>query len=317
MTHRPLTNKEGGSFDMASAPERQIRISKIASRYLVFDIKDVVYLRRNYDICAVLVGTIPQNPTQNVFMGLPLELLAEEASVLVNKKAAYIVDDPVAHLTELSAMDETTRKSYLQSLRTQRRNAQRTMDEHKAIRAAEARGRRKKSPSARAPSEPTPPDPEGEESLFDAPAGSPSPSPGTVSSSQTVSMVAGITPATSKELLTTSTHAREPDVPKACPLYALLNSKGYFITPGLRFGGDYSVYPGDPFRYHAHFLAVSYEWEEEITMLELIGTGRLGTAVKKSFLLGGQQPSSEDSDTSNADSEGGDVRAFCIEWGGM
>ncbi len=79
---------------MATDPDtnRVVRISKIAGRYLIFDLQDVVYLRRHHSICAVFVGTMPQNPTQNIFMGLPVELLAEEASVLVNKGAAYIAD---------------------------------------------------------------------------------------------------------------------------------------------------------------------------------------------------------------------------------
>jgi hypothetical protein len=43
---------------------------------------------------------------------------------------------------------------------------------------------------------------------------------------------------------------------------------------GLRFGGDYSVYPSDPFRYHAHYLANGYGWDEEVAMLDLATSGR-------------------------------------------
>ena len=83
------------------------------------------------------------------------------------------------------------------------------------------------------------------------------------------------------------------------------------MMPGLRFGCDYNVYPGDPLRFHSHFLAVGYEWDQEIPLLDLIGGGRLGTAVKKGFLIGGK-------DTSDTmDEEGDGVRTFCIEWGGM
>jgi tRNA-splicing endonuclease subunit Sen34 len=67
------------------------------------------------------------------------------------------------------------------------------------------------------------------------------------------------------------------------------------------------VYPGDPLRFHAHFLANAYEFDEEIPLLDLIGGGRLGTAVKKGFLIGGE-----------AEAESGrKMRTFCIEWGGM
>jgi tRNA-splicing endonuclease subunit Sen34 len=81
------------------------------------------------------------------------------------------------------------------------------------------------------------------------------------------------------------------------------------MMPGLRFGCQYSVYPGDPFRYHAHFLANQYAWSEEIAVMDLVATGRLATSVKKGFLLGGSDP--------DAVGESSHVRTFCMEWAGM
>lgn len=83
------------------------------------------------------------------------------------------------------------------------------------------------------------------------------------------------------------------------------------MTPGLRFGCDYTVYPGDPLRFHSHFVATGYEWDEEIRLLDIVGGGRLGTGVKKGFLIGGENP--ERKSTGEDDR----VRTFCIEWGGM
>jgi tRNA-splicing endonuclease subunit Sen34 len=299
---------------------RVVRISKIAGRYLVFDLQDVVHLRRRHNICAVFVGTMPQNPTQNIFMGLPVELLAEEASVLVNKKAAYIADDAAEHVFRLSAMDQTARKAYLQSLKTRRRKAQVTMDEERAARSADAKARHLGGRTSRKQqSEHSPNALHEEESLFNATpqSGPVSAVSSTTSTPQAVPSAPGITPGTSGGLVGGCTELTRPDVPKPRPLFAHLNSKGYFITPGLRFGGDYSVYPGDPFRFHAHFMATSYEWEEEITMLDLVASGRLGTAVKKGFLLGGQKPRAEGDDESRDLVDGGHIRAFCIEWAGM
>jgi tRNA-splicing endonuclease subunit Sen34 len=53
-------------------------------------------------------------------------------------------------------------------------------------------------------------------------------------------------------------------------------------------------------------------WNEEFDLLDLVGGGRLGTGVKKGFLIGGEEPKEE---LSHRDD--GNVRAFCIEWGGM
>jgi tRNA-splicing endonuclease subunit Sen34 len=81
------------------------------------------------------------------------------------------------------------------------------------------------------------------------------------------------------------------------------------MTPGLRFGAQLSVYPGDPLRFHAHYLANQYDWEDEIPLLDVVSGGRLSTTVKKGFLIGGAdtRPGSQ-LDTG---------RIFCIEWAGM
>lgn len=316
--------------------DRQVRISKIAGRYLVFDIDDVAYIRREHGICAVFTGTMPQNPTQNVFLGLPLELYAEDAKMLLDRKVAYIADDPLEHLNTLKSMDDETRKSYLRSVMTQRRTAQLVFDEAKA--QSQARHKDKRKPKQPEP-EPTPvvvptelpPGPvtdnaaveqEEEESFFEsssskpvktAPAPVPAPSSQKKAQPPVKEKLPAITPTTSNAMMIRNDGTSNPaDVENhtALPLYSYLNERGYFITPGLRFGGDFSVYPGDPFRYHAHYMANSYGWDEKIPMLDLVTSGRLGTAVKKSFLMGGQKPASDDS-------EAGELRAFCIEWAGM
>lgn len=308
---------------MASTEDdRQVRISKIAGRYLVFDIDDVAYIRRQHGICAVFTGTMPQNPTQNVFLGLPLELYAEDAKMLLDRKVAYIADDPLEHLNKLKSMDVETRKSYLQSIKTQRRTAQLVFDEAKAQSQARHKDKRKpKQPPVVVPTE-LPPAPVadntaveqeegGEESLFESSSSKPvKTAPVALQKPPVKEKLPAITPTTSNAMIHNGTSNPDVENHNVLPLYSYLNERGYFITPGLRFGGDFSVYPGDPFRYHAHYMANSYGWDEKIPMLDLVTSGRLGTAVKKSFLMGGQKPATDDS-------EAGELRVFCIEWAGM
>lgn len=71
------------------------------------------------------------------------------------------------------------------------------------------------------------------------------------------------------------------------------------------------AYPGDPLRFHSHFLAVGAGWDEEIDLLDIVGGGRLGTAVKKGYLLGGAERKADGSE------EEGAVRTFCFEWAAM
>lgn len=320
-----------------------IRITKVGGRYLVFEVKDVASLRRDHCICAVLVGTTPQNPTQNLFSGLPLELLPEEAKLLVDKGAAYVVDDATSHLTHLTSMDPAAKHAYLQSLRTRRQNISRVLDEEDAIRKAEGakmRGKQKsKRIPARADSPPvveevelplSPPserqdeaavppaaDAEHQELLFSSHTLKQREGATTSSSATIIATNRHLTATTSVDMLSDPTAYSVPvEAPHSYPFYKHLNSKGYYITPGIRFGADYSVYPGDPFRYHAHFMATSFGWDEEITLLDLVSGGRLGTGVKKGFLIGGQAPSKEAG--RNPENAGEDrVRTFTLEWAAM
>ncbi|XP_029372649.1 tRNA-splicing endonuclease subunit Sen34 [Echeneis naucrates] len=64
-----------------------------------------------------------------------------------------------------------------------------------------------------------------------------------------------------------------------------LRSRGFYLTSGGKFGGDFLVYPGDPLRFHAHFIAVCLPLEESVYLLEVLAVARLGSNVKKTVLL--------------------------------
>ena len=68
-------------------------------------------------------------------------------------------------------------------------------------------------------------------------------------------------------------------------VYKDLWEKGYFITTGEKFGCDFLVYPGDPSRYHSHFIVIVIPSSRKMTSMELLAYGRLGSGVKKSVLL--------------------------------
>jgi tRNA-splicing endonuclease subunit Sen34 len=301
-----------------------IPISLVAGRYLLFDINVVTYLRRTHNICGVLIGSIPQIPQQNVFLGLPVELLPEEAKLLVEKEVGYIVDDASWHTHKFSTLGGEDKRKYLETLRSEAHKARRLAEERsqKSTQRALAKQALLKAPKESSlPSAPDLSDTDvttgsdqqsSETSLFDS-VKSASRSPST--SASITSTPYTITPTTSYSSLSVSlpqNPSQQPDplVPASYPLFAHLHALDYFITPGLRFGCDYTVYPGDPLRFHSHFLAVGYDWEEEIPLIDLIGGGRLGTGVKKGFLIGGEDLASTKESHSN-------VRTFCIEWGGM
>jgi tRNA-splicing endonuclease subunit Sen34 len=103
---------------MATAPvpkpvQEPFTISLIGGRYLLFDVDVIAHCRRAHNICGLLVGTIPNISQQNVFLGIPLELMPEEARVLVDKGAAYVVDDAQAHQKSFAEMSREERMEWM------------------------------------------------------------------------------------------------------------------------------------------------------------------------------------------------------------
>ena len=315
--------------DTSSPSPGKIRISKIGGRFLVFDVVDVARLRREQSMCAILVGITPQAPNQTVFSSLPLELAADEVRWLVyDRNAALVVDDFQEHLKSLASF--SSRRNYTANVLGQRRAAQTVADEMAAER--ERRGAQVRASMAAKRTEKKSKKAAAEEAMEAAsiPAALPAIEMTKVDAAATETVqkahqkepLVRITPTTSAGLVgngadsecsedsQVSLISRQPPAsPSATALRAHLADQGYYTTPGLRFGGKLSVYPGDPFRYHAHFVATSYDWDEPICLLDVVGTGRLATGVKKGLLIGGAKPV-DGNEQRLADT----VRTFTMEW---
>ncbi|KAL8871490.1 MAG: hypothetical protein Q9174_002690, partial [Haloplaca sp. 1 TL-2023] len=267
------------------------KISKHVPRYLLFDIKTVSWLRRAHNILGVLIGSLPQSPQQNVFLGLPLELQPEEVKLLIEKDLAFVVDDLDSHIKAQNAPPKGL-KEYRADVKREGLVAAIAVERQKRQRTKEALQRlniRQSTPGGDDIIE-TLRDNEGannEDSLFDRPQ-----SRASQASSSDVAPFTS-TPTTSYPPIappSRETTALIPDVNTASfALFKHLHKQGYFLLPGLRFGCQFTVYPGDPLRFHSHFLAVSAAWDEEIDLLDIVGGGRLGTGVKKAWMIGGPE----------------------------
>jgi tRNA-splicing endonuclease subunit Sen34 len=319
-------------------PTLPIPISHLPPNYLIFSPDAQSYLRKTHRIAGVLTGTIPQTPQQNVFQGLPLLLLPEEVRLLVEKGVAYVVDDKRAHQEGLKALRKEEKSTYLRGLEREVREMRKVMDEKKMesrerglAREAVKRERERERDMEREA------EAEGEvanteSTLFSSESPSarpPSPTPSATSTSATSTLAwtsaytLAITPHTSYPAFHPPSPIPESvdsiPVPPSYPLFSHLHAQNFFLSPGLRFGCHYLAYPGDPLRFHSHFLAVGKGWNEEWDVMEIVGGGRLGTGVKKSFMIGGK---AEEVDNGSEEQGGGgdrqgDVRCFCIEWAGM
>ena len=120
-------------------------------------------------------------------------------------------------------------------------------------------------------------------------------------------------------------------------VYKHLKSQlGFYLLPGMRFGGVFVSYPGDPLRYHAQqIIDTKQYYEEDIGLFRMCNRGRLATGVRKVWIVGGTV------DTGNTDrniaerllfdggdkgrskgrgdasSDSGKIRCFSIEWAGF
>ena len=320
---------------------------------MLYDVDVITWLRKSRRILGVLIGTLPQIPQQNVFLGLPLELQPEEARLLVDEGSAYIVDDLEIHRNGLCLINPAQRDAFRQKLIKEGKEAARAAERKKQERTENALKKLHQKEGAIAEgttSASTLPGSEiraeEDESLFiPSPAQEPK-----LSSRPSVSSVHG-SDVGAWSITTTRSYPPlppPPNNPKTAPpevnpssyaIFKHLHNLLYFISPGLRFGCQFLIYPGDPLRFHSHFLAISADWNEEINLVDLVGGGRLGTGVKKGWLIGGVEKNLKsieyggDGDLNMSSSKmeviGSErlrdkdsqadprVRTFCIEWGGM
>ena len=255
-----------------TAAAGQFPIYLSAGRHLVFDIETVRRLRSELHICGIVVGTLPQISQQSLFLGLPLLLQEDEATLLVERGHAYVVDDVQRHVNFFtqSSQDEVAR------IVAEKTDAARE-------RACQARDATKRDRIALLRSK----------NLHDI--------ADKLESASDDALEIG------SRIETTTTQindAAEPivDTRRHTSRYALfshLHDRGYYMTPGLRFGGDFVAYPGDPLRFHSHFTCKAKDADEEWSVMDLVSGGRLGTGVKKSWLVGSGE------------------QCFTIEWAGL
>ncbi|XP_014280698.1 tRNA-splicing endonuclease subunit Sen34 [Halyomorpha halys] len=64
-----------------------------------------------------------------------------------------------------------------------------------------------------------------------------------------------------------------------------LYEKGYSLTPCAKFGGDFLVYPGEPWKFHAYFIVICLEFDEEFKLSDLVSNSRVSVFTRKNLVL--------------------------------
>ncbi|KAK9760687.1 tRNA-splicing endonuclease subunit [Basidiobolus ranarum] len=255
-------------------------------------------LRSEYRIVGVLVGSLPRLPLQNSFFSLPILLMPEEVTFLLEKGLVSLIDDKDSYREPTEAEIE----EYQGNLSREEHFRQQLFEEKK-----------RNNPKAQANSIDVDLKVNGksEEEIPSIPTQELRKTRKAVKVPTSSSQYAWHDP---KKVYDTIEEARANGVwefPSTAAeklrykVFVDLREKGYFITPGSKFGGDYLLYPADPLRYHSHFVASIVPYDKELMPVDLVGFGRLGSAVKKSHLL------------CSYDLVHDSFKYFCVEWTGM
>ncbi|CAL9729346.1 tRNA-splicing endonuclease subunit Sen34p [Monosporozyma unispora] len=283
---------------------------------MIFNLDDMVKLRR-LGVCGILAGTLPFAAQQNIFLTIPLKLMVEETIWLVLNGYAelQLIQGPMTSLmtnileTKGDELFKLARDKLLRSFDLQR---QYKKEQHalKLQKLGIDPARDNSSANNKLI----------ESSLFVE----------TPNDSLTLQYChqgkSPIDPTLDSMLLNLliSNYSNWNNY----LLYQSLKSQNYVMSPGGRFGGLFIAYPGDPLRYHSHLTidnALDY-YNDPIDFISLTSGARLGTAVKKLWVIGGVKD--ENSSTNKANdiqlnqpetllTKRNDTSFFSIEWAGF
>ncbi|KAG6885990.1 hypothetical protein C0993_006106 [Termitomyces sp. T159_Od127] len=268
---------------------RRIPLRVSNKKAFVWDVDDIARVRSEHRICGVLSGTLPHLSQQNVFLGVPLLLMPEEVVLLVENELAVLVDDPSAHsqpsLQHLQKWDaEQQADIQRQMAMLETKEAKENVKAHAlTAEALQKRKAREEKRAAKAKLAEESSESGGLSAMLqpESPAVSAPGQPVETSESKTVSS-AGYTvviPTSSTTLewydaglsctYTTIAAAKEAgvwDYPSTlqerarCGVFRNLWEQGYFMGGGIKFGGEYLVYPGLSFKF-VHLQAIDFGYQ--------------------------------------------------------
>lgn len=234
---------------------------------LIFNVDHIKILRDRFGILGTLIGTLPHYPQQNVFLLVPLRLMIWEVIWLVEQGEAELVD-------------------YLKYRESKR--IQELVDGHSEVELSEGTDIGKENKASNL-------------IHLDKSGSQSNAAPNYITTSNDVPIVNPSTIPLEEYIHNFIKKSGMTDVKLHYQTYKRLKSSGYFILPGLKFGGDLVIYPGDPLKFHSSSI-VKFNVVE---VNDIVVSGRLATSVKKSFVVVHESEKEED------------IRFFPIQWAGF
>ncbi|KAK2847886.1 hypothetical protein Q7C36_009568 [Tachysurus vachellii] len=264
--------------DADKAENQVVNISLCGSTPLLWRASDIRLCREEVGVIGNLVGSLARQPRQNVRLGRPLEILQEEAQLLVETGKATTVRHKELYENKESRskafglykarLEQSYKEQRALALEDKKAVLQRVMEEkqndYKGNEGAEQAVRERL---------------ESLEKSFSFPR--------SAMAVQLCTARAGFShcPEEHAFLAAEWPMPRDKHSETRFQVYKDLRRKGFYLTAAGKFGGDYLVYPGDPLRFHAHFIALCLPMDEKLPVYDLLAIARLGSNVKKTVLL--------------------------------
>ncbi|XP_061575983.1 tRNA-splicing endonuclease subunit Sen34 [Cololabis saira] len=278
------------------APPPAVAVSRCGSAPLLWRVPDLKAVRSR-GLVGALLGSLPRSPRQNLRLGRPLLLLPEEEELL-REGAGPAAPAPPPHRQGGGAepgqrYQEEQRRSY---------EEQRVLAlEDRRLALTRALTSRETGESVTVET-----DPEARlEARLEA-LDRDFQFPPSALAVQLSTARAGLSCCPETRLfLRAERPIRGRDAPGSrYQVFRDLRGRGFFLTSAGKFGGDFLVYPGDPLRFHAHFIALVLDPDQPVPLLDLLAEARLGSNVKKTVLLCSPAPD-------------GTVQYTSLQWSGM
>ncbi|RWS09696.1 tRNA-splicing endonuclease subunit Sen34-like protein [Dinothrombium tinctorium] len=228
--------------------------------------------RRDYRIVGTFIGSLPLYNHQNTQLGLPLQLLPEEAKILLDENVCEIVKVEYFDNKQLSEkLDEYTKRTFEEYkqllIKEKQEELKRKADE--ILEAKRKKNRKSKNLIAN-------------KNQF---------------INEEINHISNFTLESFPQQLFTKCpwndylQVIEWNYPQTknekfkFQVYLDLWRKGHYITNGFKFGCDYLVYEGDPCICHAKYMLICKLPDEELSAFNFLIFGRLSGQVNKQVLI--------------------------------
>lgn len=283
--------------------EKDVVITYTSGKYFVWTTEDVLFLRTKHRICGVAIGSLPRKPWQNNAFSLPVLLMPEEVRMCLTKGFAQVLECKEGYFKNKKKSQNTTEINEQKALIEEE---QMKIFKRDRIKKSKLYYGRKKCKNAFGNSSLVTNNETLNENckLFqeNVPVKSTDESHNKETSESddlleiteedkkyydnsvrvhlptACNIGSNLDHFNQKDILRDNEHVR-------FVVYKDLWERGYYVTSAEKFGGDFLVYIGDPFRYHSNFIVVILENDETLTSKQMIYYGRLGSSVKKTVSL--------------------------------